>query len=440
MELILSEMSLIQKLLPQQTGRAAPDWRWSRHCLRVPLDGGLLLYHTMSGCMAALDAAEASRVSRDDELRQALARHWLLVPPEHDERKLTAELRQITRLIQGEDRHVTGFTVLPTTGCNARCAYCFEQGTRPVSMSTDIARNTAEYIARACGGEPVKIEWFGGEPLVNIPAIREICRGLRERGVRFRSEITTNGYYLTPEIAREAAEDWALRSAQITLDGTRGNYERIKRYADGSNGAFDRVMNNIEAALDAGIGVNARLNLDRGNADDLDALVDQLAERFGGREGFRVLVVLIQSYGNRIDAFPSAREATERAQRLRKKAADFGVLFTPGLIRGLRINHCKADMDGAEVILPDGRISKCEHVLSGPYLGSIFDADRDAAERERWRQTMPELPACADCVLYPLCIRPKPCAFFQNGCDEETRLRRTEKLRSAVLAEYHSHK
>lgn len=431
MDVALRETKTIEKLCGVQSSVPDATWRMTAHCLRVPCDDNLLLFHTMTGCLLRLNATEAASIDTDAALRSELAAHWFLVPPGFNERKHVRDVREVLRLLKGAKRHVTSFTVLPTTACNARCAYCFEQDLSPKSMDEATARRVAAYMADNCG-ETVSISWFGGEPLCNIPAIRTICAELRRRGITYDSILTSNGYFLTPDIACEAKRDWGLKNVQITLDGTKAVYESVKRYVNDCGGAFERVLDNIGGALDAGIETVVRLNIDRNNANDLSELLDLLAARFSGWETCRVNVVPLQAFTVPVAEFASASEKARTIKNLRDKAEAYGLLLEHPLEREILLNRCKADNDGCEVILPDGHIAKCEHCLNAPYVGNIDSTERDAALIATWKTEQPEFPTCADCPLYPNCIRTSGCAWLQNGCDELSRKFRIEEQKNAV--------
>lgn len=437
MDVILPATQTMQQLCAAQRGVPDQTWRISHHVLRVPCDTGELLYHTMTGCLLRLRPEETAALDTDAVLRSQLSERWFMVPAAFDERKHARDVRGVLQLMQLPAKHVTHFTVLPTTACNARCAYCFEQDAPILTMDEAMAHRVADYIATASGGEKVSLSWFGGEPLCNIPAIRTICRDLRQRSVPFDGIMTSNGYYLTPSVACEAREDWHLNRIQITLDGTKDVYKRIKRYVGNPEDPFARVITNIEGALNSGIHVTIRLNMDCDNADDLWQLVDQIGPRFAGQKDCYFSVVPLQPFTCEINEFPNLALKEKAYRKIISKAAEFGLSRPTTFSQAMPINHCKADNDGCEVILPDGHIGKCVHRLNAPYVGHIESTERNAALLSSWKQEQQEFPSCTDCPLYPLCIRTADCAWFRHGCDAFSRQLRIENKCRGVLLEYH---
>ena len=105
---------------------------------------------------------------------------------------------------------------------------------------------------------------------------------------------------------------------------------------------------------------------------------------------------------------------------------------------GLQLNHCRADNDNCEIIMPDGYIAKCDHCLNGPYIGHINSKERDNELIAQWKREQPEFAECAACPLYPSCIRIAGCAWLKDGCNELSRKFRIEKKRKDILELYNN--
>ena len=78
-------------------------------------------------------------------------------------------------------------------------------------MSVGTAHKTADYIVRHCGGNKVRLAWFGGEPLYNAQVIDLICNDLVERGIGYESSMISNGFLFDEKLIKRAAELWRLR-------------------------------------------------------------------------------------------------------------------------------------------------------------------------------------------------------------------------------------
>ncbi len=408
-------------------------YRLSHHCLQVSCEDGELLYQNMTGEMLLLQRTETIENVHDD-----LVRKWFLVPEEFDEEKLARQLRQVIKLMIPRKEGIHSFLVFTTTDCNARCAYCYELGRSRLHMSEQVAHDAATYIEAQNYGQIIQIRWFGGEPLFNRRAIEIITGDLRKHGVLYRSHMTTNGFLFDATTVETAVKDWKLDSVQISLDGTEKVYNKKKAYIYQDGSAYRRVLENISLLGAAGVNVNIRLNMDRGNFDNLMLLAEELAARFGKEEAVKVYIALLKDFGNPIQGFDSMGEQIHRYEQLREKLHILGIEKTRYLERKVSITRCMADSDHSITILPDGRLGKCEHESEEKLVGSIYGDKLDQNVINTWKETI-YIPECRTCVQYPSCVKLRECAWTDNQCTEADRnLMRTiltDKIRSTYLRE-----
>ena len=102
--------------------------------------------------------------------------------------------------------------ILPTTTCNARCFYCFEQGMEYRKMSRKTVEDVLRFILEHKPKEHKKIHihWFGGEPMCAADNIDRICDGLDEAGIEYTAEMTSNGSLFDEESVKKASEKWKV--------------------------------------------------------------------------------------------------------------------------------------------------------------------------------------------------------------------------------------
>ena len=444
MQVVIPQDQSAAALLGRLKVRKSEKYRRTKLMISVACEGGKLYLNTLTGELLFRGPHEG--VDRNE-----LIEKWFMVPRSFDETGHADELRRIARMLVRSDGK-THFTILTTTDCNAHCAYCYEAGARRISMTPETAADVGTYIAREARGQTVHLSWFGGEPLLNGEAIDVICRVLRESGVEFRSKLTTNGYFLNGQTAGKAVREWGLREVQITLDGTERVYNSVKNYVpegdestgflgtesdvpEGSGSPYLRVMENVGAALRAGLTVLLRLNLSRDNAEDLPALADELAARFPDRTHLNTQVVLVAPLAGHIHEFASEKEAYLQRKKLEEKLMRLGLMRTGVLARGVRVNQCIADNDACEVILPDGRIQRCEHFDESEVAGSIYSPERDREIIAKWKETV-RFENCAECPLYPRCVSLKWCGWLRDGCSDERKKYLIEKTRDRMIATY----
>lgn len=431
---IRTPIAIVQSICGDQRVIQGVHYRLSKHCVSVICEEGNLLYHTMTGSLLLLANGE----SRESAFEK-LVKNWFLVPEGFNEQKHVDDMRRIVQMLQPKKHVKTDFTVLTTTDCNARCFYCYELGIRRFSMTEEMAENAARYIIAECNGNPVKLRWFGGEPLYNWQAIDTVCRILQDNGISFESSMVSNGYYLDKKTTEKACLSWHLKKVQITIDGTVEVYNRTKAYIDAEGNPYEKVMENIQTALQAGIYVTIRLNMDAGNAQDLLLLLDDIGGRFSGHENLDIYIALLQEFSGRIHRHGSESQAEQAYNDLRDKAEAMQLLRHKKLPAELTINRCMADNENSETILPDGRVGRCEHYSEAMITGDIWNNERDPVVLNNWKEPL-SAPECAECVLYPQCQKLKLCEWNREGCNELDRRIKITELRNQVLSAYREYK
>ena len=434
MQQIYPPIENVAAIVGAQKYDGTAELRKAYHCVEVPVEAGVLLWHSLTGEMLYLLGAEYRRALTDEALRQVLAEKRFLVPRDFDENRFADQLKGVVALMQ-KPWPVKNFKIFTTLDCNARCFYCYEKGRPRPAMSAQTARDVADYIARVSGGKEVRLNWFGGEPLFNRPVIDVITTALMEKGVAYTSGMISNGYLFDAETVKHARECWKLQKIQITLDGTEPVYNRTKAFVDAAGSAFRRVLGNIDLLLDAGIQVKIRLNVHRGNAADLLELADQLAQRFGTRENLMVYAALLRDMRGSFISMEE-REALELFCQLDSRLLELHLRRPAPLARTLKLNYCMADQDSSVTILPNGDLGKCEHFSESELIGSIYTEERDAATIASWKEVLDRTEACRTCANYPRCTYLKKCPYVLNLCTETDRAMRLDKLKESVYHAY----
>lgn len=167
--------------------------------------------------------------------------------------------------------------LVPTYSCNFACTYCFQHGIdgRPQLISKDIVDAFFAYARDTFvqAGKKPFVTLFGGEPLMNSKAHREIIEyildGCAREGYEFAA--VTNGYEFVHYV--EALKKVKVKEIQFTLDGSQQKHDK-RRVLQGGQGTYDRVVEGIAAAVANQIPVNLRSVVDRDNIEDLVGLAD----------------------------------------------------------------------------------------------------------------------------------------------------------------------
>ena len=167
--------------------------------------------------------------------------------------------------------------LVPTYSCNFACTYCFQHGIdgRPQLISKDIVDAFFAYARDTFvqAGKKPFVTLFGGEPLMNSKAHREIVEyildGCAREGYEFAA--VTNGYEFVHYV--DSLKKVKVKEIQFTLDGSQQKHDK-RRVLQGGQGTYDRVVEGIAAAVANQIPVNLRSVVDRDNIEDLVGLAE----------------------------------------------------------------------------------------------------------------------------------------------------------------------
>lgn len=439
----VAQNQLFPTLLGAQAVDADAMYRPISFCLLQTVDGAQVAYNTLTGELLELTVDEAAALSgkeiKGSEAPRALIEKYFLVPTAHDDFGLAREAQEMAKLFRKPGKKVI-YTVLTTTDCNARCFYCFELGTKRVPMSQGTAKDVAAFILRMHGDCEVFFRWFGGEPLYNVEAIDIICSTLRDAGVPYKSTMVSNAYLFDDAMVEKARTLWNLREVQVTLDGTEAVYNKTKAfiYKDGRS-AFTVVTDNIARLLAAEIRASVRLNMGDHNRDDLYALAEWLAARYPEKKHLRVYAhLLFEKKAPTVDGIADLRmlRATELVD-FENFLAAHGLLKAAPLTGELRVACCGLDSEQSLVVLPDGRLTKCEHMLEEGFVGDIYKGVTETALVETFKERVDDRELCAGCPALPGCIRLRHCPNESHYiCGAAKRMIRRTLLQRGVEATY----
>lgn len=307
-------------------------------------------------------------------------------------------------------RGVKTYTILPTTACNARCVYCYEQGMKVSTMSESTADKVIDFILKTKRSEEITLCWFGGEPLVAANIINRICTGLNEKGVSFKSRIITNASLFTPELLDTAVNVWHLKRAQVSVDGSKSDYEARKLFCSPKIHNYEYLLKTIGIMLDAGLEVTLRCNFDQGNIEGMYSFWEDVNKLYGSSDNLKIYsAMLFQAQKDE-----SCIDLYRRYLELRAKAAGEGMKFLKfnSSECKMKTNFCMADSDGKCIVIgPDGNLYNCEHLPGNTSCASIFDEDIKLGSDPR--ASLEADDKCRECPFLPECT-----PFCKHGCPD----------------------
>jgi uncharacterized protein len=132
--------------------------------------------------------------------------------------------------------------------CNLRCRYCFAgkgdyNGERG-KMSVSVGKKAIDFVINSSGNRRnIEIDFFGGEPLLNLDTVKEIVEYAREKekefNKHFRFTITTNGILLN-DSNMDYLND-TMDNIVLSIDGRKEVNDEMRVRVDGS-GCYKDIL------------------------------------------------------------------------------------------------------------------------------------------------------------------------------------------------------
>jgi len=181
--------------------------------------------------------------------------------------KLEIEGKKISGNITKEELRLRGISLLVSQRCNFKCVYCYAGGGTygykyNLDMKFDIAKKGIEFLLKNRNRtlKILRINFFGGEPLLNFSLIKNIvkyCKNIeRNLNIRFKFSLTTNGSIFNQEIINFLKNyDFFI---EISLDGPPEIHNLYRKTNEGKN-TYELVKNNIYLLCKEGL--NNRISL-----------------------------------------------------------------------------------------------------------------------------------------------------------------------------------
>lgn len=195
----------------------------------------------------------------------------------NDERDEEAWLDRVAKILHKNAAKELQVSILPTYECNFECPYCYEgSNKRKKTMSLDMVANIFSCLDKYEGKISSDICLFGGEPLLkeNYDIVKRIVLEGNKRGYRFFA--ASNGFDL--DIFDDLLNPELIYMIQTTLDGTE-NYHDSMRCLKEKKPTFQKIIKNINRALQKKVKIKVRTNVSLKNLVELEKLIEFYQEQ-----------------------------------------------------------------------------------------------------------------------------------------------------------------
>ena len=406
----------------------------SRYNFYVPVGDGALLYNANTGAVLHLLGSDAPEFAKllsgrvvevehevvPEVLWSQLVGGGFLVESGTDELLLIRE-----RFAKARGHTPLVLTLTTTMECNLGCFYCYEQRSGDRLGLADIPSIVAATRDKLLSHpkKSLHVDWYGGEPLLNIEflenaslALQEMCRIER---VAYHASVISNGT-VWPEDASGFVARHKIRQVQLSFDGMPENHNRRRRFRKGSHRtlvdtSFDRIVALVDRLLDS-VRVDLRFNIDRHNQDDLLPFVAFARDRgwFGRRYPAVIQPARLAAYTERSAFLRPTEMSLAEYDALRELLRSTGgadlCLEESEVPDGFpypKTYVCAALASRSEVIGADGLRYRCG-LQVGERLHAVgtirSGGDQHFPDRDWWERFDPTtLPSCSRCSFLPIC-------------------------------------
>ncbi len=396
----------MQVWLFTKLGKLMPQQFFSNYNIFIKDNDDYILFNTLTGYALRLSGYEKSMIENGD-IPEGLEDLF-------NEGFITSDINIIFDNLTLK-KNVFEPTLLLTYNCNFDCSYCFQKDYRNRSyVNNDVIDGFVNYINKNNNGRKTRVTFFGGEPLLNIRAIKEVSERLKN--INYEFSIVTNGSLLTENIANDLYS-YGLRYVQITLDGPEDVHNK-RRYFENGRGSFNIIMKNLKYAQNI-FNVVLRVNIDYSNENEIDKLLEDL--KLNGIENVRIDPHIVHENLFRNEAWdeniPRKNEHME-IKNIWNKIKGCGFKIPDD---AFRLGICVAHIDKDIIVDPYGYIYPCWAFTGDKkYIKGRLDKNGDVIILNKnltagkaamaWKND-----ECINCPYLPMCFG--GCRFFSvlNG-------------------------
>lgn len=152
------------------------------------------------------------------------------------------------------------FIFIVTKNCQFRCRYCYLVNKVPNDvMTVEVGHEAMNYILSSpdFNEDNVILDFIGGEPLLEIELIAELCdyflllahKKSHRWAKNYTIRITTNGLIYNDTLVQTFIQKYKENlSISISLDGTKQKND-LNRIFESGNGTYDSIIDNVKLWL-----------------------------------------------------------------------------------------------------------------------------------------------------------------------------------------------
>lgn len=271
-----------------------------------------------------------------------------------------------------------------TNDCNLRCVYCYASGgEKKEVMPWSVAKRAVDYAAARSSS--FKIQFTGGEPLLQFDLIENIIDYVKQRKLNVLFQLQTNGTLIDAMMARKLKDNKIALG--VSLDGIPTINDKLRPLAEG-RGSTTATVRGLQFLKSQGIAVGLTTVLTDQNILQLPQLVE-LASYLGNIYGISLDLFRPMGRGEKNQISPpdpdllgkKVLESLYRAAEL-AKLGGFPVRFREverlkyQIKKGMKREHyCYLTTGQSLAVMPLGDVFPCSSLADIPEfcLGNIME-------------------------------------------------------------------
>lgn len=354
--------------------------------------------------------------TEDEEMVDILRDKGFIVPFELDEKR-KRDFFYAKHLNDG----VLRLVVHTTRACNFRCKYCSLDFSEDY-LSDEIQNRIMKFIKKKLHNvRRVEINWFGGEPLLNMKAIEHISRGVmdlcKRGGKVYHATITSNGYLLTKENIKKLVEV-NVSGYTITLDGLMEYHDDLRVLRNGEP-TFAAILSNLryikENIQNSKLRIYIRINVTKKMIKSLDEVYAFYNKQFGDDIRFSLFIRTVvdgggESINQMRDDILSQKESDNMVIDMAKYSQKDGIKFASNVSYLNPGGFCCTAMYFDKYTFDvHGKVYKCDVIDEDTCIGLLDEhgnlVKSGIAEEEwvavAWKNNI----SCENCFLSALCFK-----------------------------------
>lgn len=301
--------------------------------------------------------------------------------------------------------------------CNLSCKYCFagkgKYKGKAEYMPFEVAEKAVDFLIANSGSRKIlEMDFFGGEPLMNLDVVKKTVEYAKEEGKKagkkFLFTLTTNGVLLNHETAKWLNDE--MENVVLSVDGRREVHDGVRKTVNGK-GSYDVIIENIKNFVKMRgdkkfyvRGTFTNKNLDFGN--DVLALADMGLDQISLEPvvlpetdelyiGKKDLPVIKEEYRRLAKIYSERRKKGEKLFNF----FHFNIDLEGGVCLKKRVSACGAGNEYFSVT-PNGDIFPCHQFADKPEfkMGNVFEGKLNENIRKIFKESsLYTREKCKDC-------------------------------------------